>query len=41
VDNPESTIQSFNRQFDLGKEERAAAEWALTLEYGFTMFNVF
>jgi len=40
VDNPESTIQSFNRQFELGKEEKEAVEWALPLEYGFTIFHV-
>jgi len=40
VDDPESTIASFNRQFELGKEEREAVEWALPLEYGFTMFHV-
>ena len=40
VDNPESTINSFNRQFQLGKEETEAVGWALPLEYGETMFNV-
>jgi hypothetical protein len=40
VDNPESTINSFNRQFQLGKEETEAVGWALPLEYGQTMFNV-
>lgn len=40
VDDPESTIASFNRQFELGKEEKEAVEWALPLEYGFTMFHV-
>ncbi len=40
VENPESTIQSFNRQFELGKEEKEAVEWALPLEYGFTMFHM-
>lgn len=40
VDDPESTISSFNRQFELGKEEKEAVEWALPLEYGFTMFHV-
>ncbi|MGO9137221.1 MAG: hypothetical protein ACLQBC_06080 [Syntrophales bacterium] len=40
VENPESTIQSFNRQFELGKEEKEAVEWALPLECGFTMFHV-
>jgi hypothetical protein len=40
VDDPESTISSFNRNFELGKEEREAVEWALPLEYGFTMFHI-
>lgn len=40
VENPESTIQSFNRQFELEKEEKEAVEWALGFEYGFTMFSV-
>ena len=40
VDNPEATIESFNRQFELRKEEKEAVEWALALEYGFTMFSV-
>jgi hypothetical protein len=40
VENPESTITSFNRQFELGKEEKEAIDWALPLEYGFTMFHV-
>jgi hypothetical protein len=40
VDNPEATIDSFNRQFELRKEEKEAVEWALTQEYGFTMFSV-
>lgn len=40
VENPEATIQSFNRQFELGKEERDAVEWARPQETGFTMFNI-
>ena len=40
VDNPEATIESFNRQFELRKEEKEAVEWALAQEYGFTMFSV-
>lgn len=40
VDDPEAIVASFNRQFELGKEEREAVEWALPLEYGFTMFHV-
>lgn len=40
VTDPESTINNFNRQFQLGKEETDAVGWALPLEYGQTMFNV-
>ena len=40
VENPEATIESFNRQFELRKEEKEAVEWALAREYGFTMFSV-
>lgn len=40
VDNPEATIESFNRQFELRPEEKKAVEWALAQEYGFTMFSV-
>lgn len=40
VENPESTINSFNRQFQLNKEEKEAVEWALPMEYGYTMFHV-
>ena len=40
VDNPESTINSFNRQFLLNKEEKEAVGWATPLEWGFTMFNI-
>lgn len=40
VDNPESTINSFNSQFQLNKAEKEAVGWALPLEYGFTMFHV-
>jgi hypothetical protein len=40
VENPEATIESFNRQFELRKEEKDAVEWALAQEYGFTMFAV-
>jgi hypothetical protein len=40
VSNPESTINSFNSQFLLNKMEKEAVEWALPLEYGFTMFHV-
>ncbi len=40
VENPDATIESFNRQFELRKEEKEAVEWALAQEYGFTMFSV-
>lgn len=40
VDNPESTIETFNRQFQLGKVEKDAVTWAWPLEAGDTMFNV-
>ena len=40
VDNPESTITSFNHQFQLNKEEKSAVDWALPKEYGYTMFHV-
>jgi len=40
VENPENTINSFNHQFQLNKTEKEAVEWALPLEYGYTMFNV-
>ena len=40
VDNPETTIGSFNSQFQLNKTEKEAVEWALPMEYGYTMFHV-
>ncbi len=40
VDNPESTINRFNSQFMLNKAEQEATDWALPLEYGYTMFHV-
>jgi len=40
VENPEITVNSFNRQFQLNKEEKEAVEWALPLEWGYTMFSV-
>ena len=40
VENPESTLNSFNSQFMLNKIEKEAVAWALPMEYGFTMFNV-
>jgi len=40
VENPQSTIENFNRQFQLNPVEKEAVDWALPLEYGNTMFNV-
>jgi len=40
VENPENTINSFNHQFQLNKTEKEAVEWALPLEYGYTMLHV-
>ena len=40
VDNPMSTIESFNRQFNLNQPQREAVEWAFPLEEGNTMFNI-
>ena len=40
VENPDATMETFNRQFQLGKLEREALQWAWPLEYGQTMFHV-
>ena len=40
VDDPESTLASFNRQFQLGEKEREAVAWAWPHEAGDTMFAV-
>jgi hypothetical protein len=40
VDNPLGTITSFNRQFQIGKPEQEAVEWAWPYEQGETMFHV-
>jgi len=40
VENPETTLESFNRQFQLGKIEKEAVVWAWPLEAGDTMFNL-
>ena len=40
VDNPESTLASFNRQFGLNASEKEAVEWAWPKEMGNTMFSV-
>jgi len=38
VDKPESTAENFNRQFQLGKIEKEAVEWAWPHKMGITMF---
>jgi hypothetical protein len=40
VENPQATIESFNRQFLLNDDEKGAVAWAMPLEYGQTMFNI-
>jgi len=40
VDNPQSTMASFNRQFGLNNPEKEAVEWAWPHEMGDTMFNI-
>jgi hypothetical protein len=41
VDNPMSTIESFNRQFNLNQPQKeAVVEWAWPQEMGDTMFAV-
>jgi hypothetical protein len=40
VDNPLSTIESFNRQFGLAKMETEAVSWGYAFEPGGTMFAV-
>jgi hypothetical protein len=40
VDNPMSTIENFNRQFQLNQPQRDAVEWAWPQELGDTMFAV-
>jgi hypothetical protein len=40
VDDPESTLASFNRQFGLNAPEKGAVEWAWPIEMGDTMFAV-
>jgi hypothetical protein len=40
VKDPLATIESFNRQFQLGEKERAAVAWAWPQEAGETMFAV-
>lgn len=40
VENPFMTIESFNRQFQIGEKEREAVKWAWEQEMGETMFHV-
>jgi hypothetical protein len=40
VDDPESTLESFSRQFQLNEDEREAVKWAWPMEAGQTMFHV-
>jgi hypothetical protein len=40
VENPEQTLQNFNRQFLLNEEERKAVEWAWPQEVGETMSHL-
>ena len=40
VDNPESSLASFNRQFGLNAQEKDAVEWAWPMEMGGNMFAI-
>jgi hypothetical protein len=40
VNDPESTLASFNRQFGLNAQEKEAVEWAFPKEIGNTMFAI-
>ena len=40
VDNPEGTIMSFNRQFNLNKSEQEAVDWGYYQDVGDTMFHI-
>ena len=40
VDDPESTLASFNRQFGLNAQEKDAVSWAWPMEMGNNMFAV-
>jgi len=40
VDNPEATLNSFNRQFNLEKKETEAVDWGWIQERGSTMFHI-
>jgi len=40
VDDPSSTMKSFNQQFGLNNDEKEALAWAWPYEIGNTMFHV-
>jgi hypothetical protein len=40
VENPLMTIESLNRQFQVGEKEREAVKWGWEQEMGKTMFHV-
>jgi hypothetical protein len=40
VDNPLATLESFNRQFQIGENEREAVEWGWNQEMGETVFHL-
>jgi hypothetical protein len=40
VDNPLATLESFNRQFQIGEKENEAVKWGWEQEMGNTMFHV-
>jgi hypothetical protein len=40
VDDPQATIQSFNKQFQINAVEREAVDWAWPFEEGSTMFSI-
>jgi len=40
VENPLMTIESFNRQFQIGEKDREAVKWGWEQEMGKTMFHV-
>ena len=40
VDNPLATIESFNRQFQVGEKGKEAVEWGWEQEMGNTMFHL-
>lgn len=40
VENPLMTLESFNRQFQVGEKEREAVEWGWNQEPGNTMFHI-